>query len=177
MTIIETKSRSNFISVLIYGLFSLLCLFGTPIAVFRVLSEKTDEFYQLIPVFVVLLFTGVLCLRMLLWLIKGKESLSVLDGSFIIKKTGTFWIKKRKAIQLNQIKKITINRSFIEENSPSDDVHDFSRQTIIFRIQNTGRIKIIDKEFNTFKFLDNLYSFQAEALIIELNSLVEGKKN
>jgi hypothetical protein len=166
MKIIETSSRTNLMSWLIYG-FGLICLIGTPIAYFKSTLENSDNLLYLFPVFIIQFSIGILSLRMILWFVRGKETVILEDNQLWILKSGTFWIKRKKVIDLQNIKKITINRSFIEENSPSTLVHDFSRQSYIFSIQNTGRIKIIDKESREYKFMDNIDTEYEALQVIE----------
>jgi hypothetical protein len=96
-----------------------------------------------------------------------KETVILENNQLLIMKFGTFWIKRKKVVDLQNIKEIVVNRSFIEQNSPSTLVHDFSRQTYIFSIQNTGRIKIIDNETNEYKFMDNLDTENEALQVIE----------
>ena len=166
MKIIETSSRTNLMSWLIYG-FGSICLIGTPIAYFKSTLENSDNLLYLFPVFIIKFSIGILSLRMILWFVRGKETVILEDNQLWILKSGTFWIKRKKVIDLQNIKKITINRSFIEENSPSTLVHDFSRQSYIFSIQNTGRIKIIDKESREYKFMDNIDTEYEALQVIE----------
>ena len=167
MKIIETSSRTNLFSWLVYSSFGLMCLVGSPVAFIKLTLDEDKNLLNLIPLFIVQFFIGVLCLRMILWFIRGKETLILENNQLWILKSGTFWIKRKKVVDLKNIKEIVVNRSFIEENSPSTFVHDFSRQSYIFRIQNTGRIKIIDKESNEFKFMDNLDTDNEAIQVIE----------
>ncbi len=166
MKIIETSSRTNLMSWLIYG-FGLISLVGTPIAYFKSTLENSDYLLYLFPVFIIQFTFGILSLRMILWFIRGKETVILEDNKLWILKSGTFWIKRIKVVDLQNIKEIKANRSFIEENNPSTLVHEFSRQSYIFRIQNTGRIKIIDKESNEYKFMDNLDTEYEALQVIE----------
>lgn len=156
MKIIETSSRTNLFSWLVYSSFGLTCLVGSPVAFIKLTLAEDKNLPNLIPLFIVQFFIWVLCLRMILWFIRGKETVTLENNQIWILKSGTFWINRKKVVDLQNIKEIVVNRSFIEENSPSTIVHDFSRQSFIFRIQNTGRITIIDKESNDYKFMDNL---------------------
>lgn len=142
-----------------------MTLFGSPIAIFETMSNESNSLLILLPVFIIQFIIGVLCLRMVMWFIKGKESIIVRDNQIWINKSGTFWIKRLKTFNLNEVKNIVLNKSFIEENSPSTHVHDFSQQTFIFRIQNTGRIKVIYKGYNSFNFLDNISPAEALEII------------
>lgn len=165
MTIIETKSRSNPLSWVVYVLFGTLALIGSPLGFIKTISIDSNIALKLLPAFIIQFLVGVLCLRMVLWFIKGKESIIVRDNQIWINKSGTFWIKRQKTFNLLEVKNIVLNKSFIEENSPSTNVHDFSRQTYIFRIQNTGRIKVIYRGYNSFKFLDNISPIEALEII------------
>jgi hypothetical protein len=167
MKIIETSSRTNLMSWLVYSSFGLMCLVGTPIVFIKLALNEDKNLLNLIPLFILQIFIGVLCLRMILWFIKGKETVILENNQLLIMKFGTFWIKRKKVVDLQNIKEIVVNRSFIEENSPSTLVHDFSRQTYIFSIQNTGRIKIIDNESNEYKFMDNLDTENEALQVIE----------
>ncbi len=153
-------------SWLVYG-FGLICLVGTPIAYFKSTLENSDKLLYLFPVFIIQFSIGILSLRMILWFIRGKETVMLVDNQLWILKSGTFWIKRKKVFDLQNIKDIKANRSFIEENSPSTHVHDFSRQSYIFSIQNTGRIKIIDKESREYKFMDNIDTEYEALQVIE----------
>jgi hypothetical protein len=170
MTIIETKSRSNLLSWGVYIFFGTLTLIGSPIGFMKTLSNDSNNSLKLLPVFIIQFIIGVLCLRMVLWFIKGKESIIVRDNQIWINKSGTFWIKRQKKFDLNEVKNIVLNKSFIEENSPSTHVHDFSRQNYIFRIQNTGRIKVIYKGYNSFNFLDNISPAEALEIIDKIKN-------
>jgi hypothetical protein len=172
MTIIETKSRSNPLSWIVYVLFGTMTLIGSPIAFIKTMSNDSDNSLILLPVFIIQFIIGVLCLRMVMWFIKGKESIIVRDNQIWINKSGTFWIKRHKTFNLNEVKNIVLNKSFIEENSPSTHVHDFSQQTFIFRIQNTGRIKVIYKGYNSFNFLDNISPAEALEIIDRIKNAV-----
>lgn len=170
MTIIETKSRSNPLSWFVYVLIGIITLIGSPIALIMTIANDSNNSLILLPVFIIQFIIGVLCLRMVLWFIKGKESIYVRDNQIWLNKSGTFWIKRQKKFDLNDVKNIVLNRSFIEENSPSTYVHDFSRQYFIFRIQNTGRIKVIYKGYNSFKFLDNISPTEALVIIDKIKN-------
>lgn len=154
-------------SWLVYSLFGLICLLGNPIAFIKIALDHSKDLQYLFPVFIIQFSIGILCIRMILWFIRGKETIMLVDNQLWILKSGTFWIKRKKVVDLQNIKKIVLNRSFIEENSPSTLVHDFSRQSYIFSIQNTGRIKIIDKESNEYKFMDNLDTEYEALQVIE----------
>lgn len=166
MKIFVTSSRTNLMSWLVYG-FGLICLVGTPIAYFKSTLENSDNLLYLFPVFIIQFSIGILSLRMILWFIRGKETVMLVDNQLWILKSGTFWIKRKKVFDLQNIKEIKANRSIIEENSPSTLVHDFSRQSYIFSIQNTGRIKIIDKESREYKFMDNMDTEYEALQVIE----------
>lgn len=163
MTIIETNSRKNFLSWILYGIGTMMIL------VFPI--NLILSFFRTHDVFIILLlsiiptFIGILSLRVLLWFIKGKEKVSVQNKYLTISKTGTFWIVREKRFELDSIKKIVANKNFYEENSPSEMVGQFSRMNYIFKIQNTGRIKLILSGYNSFKFLDNIEIFDAEKII------------
>ena len=107
---------------------------------------------------------------MVLWFIRGKESIIVKNNQLIIEKSGTFWIKKQVKFNLKDVKNIVLNKTFYEENSPSKLVQDFSRQSYIFRIQNTGRIKLIHEGFKSFKFLDNISPAKAAEIIKKIKN-------
>lgn len=170
MKIIETKSRSNTISWIVYSLFGLLCLIGSPMAFIKILIEDSTNFLKLLPVFIIQFIVGILCLRMILWFIRGKESIHVIDDKLLIKKSGTFWIKKQQMFDLKNMKKVALNMNMYEEQSPSNLVHDFSRQTFILKIQNTGRINLIYSGFNSSKFLDNITPNEALLIIDKIKN-------
>lgn len=167
MTIIETSSRKNFFSWILYcaGTLSFIVSLNLFIIIIESGIKLTTFFIPIIP-----LIIGILSLRMLLWFIRGKEIISVINDSLIISKNGTFWISKEKRFSLNEIKKIIINKNFYEMNSPSELVGIFSRMTYIFKIQNTGRIKII-LEHNSYRFLDNIEIDDAQKIIERIKQL------
>lgn len=168
MIIIETTGRSNAISWTLYVLLGLQCLAVTTLTLIKLILEGLDTALLLLPVFVFQFMLGILCLRMILWFSRGKESVWVTNEQLILKKTGTFWIKKQKTFDWKDVKKITLQKNFYEENSPSELVHHFSRKMYIFRIQNTGRIKVVYNGFNTYRFLDNIGTDEAPYIIEKL---------
>lgn len=165
MILIETKSRTNAISWIVYSLFGAFLLLGPLVALVILLVKNPTELLTVLPVALLQFFIGLLCLRMVLWFSRGKEWVELRDNQLHFKKSGTFWLRKERIFEIDKIKNITLNRTFIEANSPSQAVHDFSRNTYIFRIQNTGRIKVVYEGFSAFYFLDNLEIFEAEELL------------
>lgn len=171
MIIIETTSRSNLFSWIAYGLFGVMGLIFSPISFTLILLNDLANAIKLLPVLIVHTIIGVLCLRMILWFIKGKESISIDNNKLFVKKSGTFWIKKQKIFDLNDVKNLSLNESFYEKNSPSRFVQEFSRQSYIFRIQNTGRIRLLYNEHKSFKFLDNIDHAKAHEIIKEIKNV------
>lgn len=70
------------------------------------------------------------------------------------------------------IRKVRLRKTFYEENSPSETVHFFSRQMYIFKIQNTGRIEFIFKDYSSFRCLDNLDLYQAIEHLKEIEIVI-----
>jgi hypothetical protein len=166
---IETKSRKNVLSFIAYGMasfFSLMMPFYLFMSIFKRLIIA-----EIIAVSIMFFF-GILSVRILLWLILGKETLLIENNKLIILKSGTFWIKKKKEFPLNLIRKVSLRKTFYEENSPSETVHFFSRQMYIFKIQNTGRIEFILSNYSSFRCLDNLELFEAAAHIKEIETVI-----
>ncbi len=120
----------------------------------------------------ILFFIGILSLRILLWLIFGKETLLIENNKLTVLKSGTFWIKKKKEFPLNLIRKVSLRKTFYEENSPSETVHFFSRQMYIFKIQNTGRIEFIFTDYSSFRCLDNLDLYDAIEHLKEIETVI-----
>lgn len=151
-------------SWILYVALGLLGLIGSPIAMIRLFIDDFNQFKVLWPVGLLQFMIGILSLRMILWFLKGKEVIVFEKDSMIYIQTGTFWIKRKRVFQYSEIKKIELNLNLIEANSSSEMVNDFSRQRFIFKIQNTGRIRLIYTGFNAFKLLDNLSIEQAKQL-------------
>lgn len=171
MNIIETRSRSNILSWILYGICSITFLISSFVVLIKIIFENFKNTDSLLPVFMILLMVGILSLRMFLWFIKGKESVIINNNCLQIKRSGTFWIKNEKRFLLNEIKNLTITKNFYEENSPSELVGIFSRQMYIFKIQNTGRVKIVFENYNTYRFLDNLDIDQAQEIIEKIKTV------
>lgn len=138
---------------------------GSLVVILIVLVKNPKELLTVLPVALLQFFIGLLCLRMVLWFARGKEWVELRDNQLHFKKSGTFWLRKERIFEIDKIKKIALNKTFIEANSPSQAVHDFSRNTYIFRIQNTGRIKVVYEGFSAFYFLDNLEIFEVEEFV------------
>lgn len=158
-------------SWILFVALGLLGLIGSPIAMTRLFIDDFNQFKVLWPVGLLQFMIGILSLRMILWFLKGKEVIVFEKDSMIYTQTGTFWIKRKRVFQYSEIKKIELNLNLIESNSSSEMVNDFSRQRFIFKIQNTGRIRLIYTGFNAFKLLDNLSMEQAKLLIEQMNTL------
>lgn len=171
MTIIETKSRSNSASWMLYVLFGSMGLIGSPIALIHTIYNQPKEALILLPVFLTQIIIGILCLRMILWFSKGLESVVIHENQLLVLKSGTFWIKTKAVFQLSDIKAIVLNNTIFESNSPSKAVSDFSRQIYIFKIQNTGRVKLIYGGGNSYRCLDNISPKQAIAVIEKIKNL------
>lgn len=136
---------------------------------YAIIQTSSKLFLLLIPI--VPLMIGILSVRMLLWFIRGKESISIINGNLIIAKTGTFWITKKKQFSLDSIINIVINKNFYEENSPSESVGQFSRMSYILKIQNTGRIKLILSAHNSYRILDNIEIDEAKEIIKKIKAV------
>lgn len=169
MILLETKSRSNFYSYLLYGTFSVMMLPLPVILIMKLITKLND--FNIILVFTSIQFMlGLLSLRMLLWFILGTEKVKIENDQLIIIKQGTFWIKNEIYFPLDKIKKINISKNFYEQNSPSELVQLFSRRMYIFKFQNKGRIKIINSDFSSYSFLDNIEFTEAEIIIKKIKT-------
>lgn len=168
MTIIETGSRKNFFSWFLYSM-GTLCLIIAAVNLLAIIQSGNKLILLLIPIIPMMI--GILSLRMLLWFFRGKESISIINGKLIIAKTGTFWLTKEKQFSLDTIINIVINKNFYEENSPSGLIGQFSRLTYIFKIQNTGRIKLILSANNSYRILDNIEIDEAKEIIEKIKTV------
>jgi hypothetical protein len=168
MTIIETVSRKNFFSWILYSM-GILAFIIVAANLYAIIQTGDKLILLLTPI--IPLMIGILSLRMLLWFLRGKESISIIDGKLIITKTGTFWITNEKQFPLDTITKIVINKNFYEENNPSELVGQFSRLSYIFKIQNTGRIKLILSANNSYRILDNIEIDEAKKIIEKIKTV------
>lgn len=136
-----------------FGLFGLL---GSPVVFIGSILRDIDIAIILIPVFILQFTIGLLCLRMILWFIYGKETIIMSDNYLYIEKSGTFWINNVVKVNINDLKDIVLNKTLNEKYSPSKLVRKLTRHSYIFKIQNIGRIKLIYNTSKSFKFLDNV---------------------
>ena len=132
--------------------------------------RKINDFDIILIISSIQFIIGLLSLRMLLWFIRGTEKVKIENDQLIIIKQGTFWIKNEIYFPLDKIKKINISKNFYEQNSPSELVQLFSRQMYIFKFQNKGRIKIINSDFSSYSFLDNIEFTEAEIIIKKIKT-------
>jgi hypothetical protein len=153
MIIIRTSARFNILSCFIYGILTLFPIIATIDIIRKSTDLSSSGFLMVIPI---ILFIVLFSLRILLWFILGKETVFITDGELIVRKKGTFLIKREKRIPLQNIQSVVSFGNFEERYSPSKLVGRFSRQMYIFRIQNVGRIRIQMTNGRTFCCLDNI---------------------
>lgn len=168
MLIIKTKSRTTPFSWMLYSLFGLFCLVGAPVAWISTFLKNKEEALVILPAFAVQLIIGLLCLRMILWFIQGEEGIYLEGKEWHFTKTGTFGITRLRVIPIQDVKKIELHKTFFEEMTPSDLVSNFRRKAYLFKIQNTGRIKLTTHQNKTFKFLDNCSPEEAQNIRAEM---------
>jgi len=173
MTIVHTRARYNYPSILAYSFLTLI--FSASLTVLPLdLSDRKESFILLPLGMLVMALLGLLTLRMTLWFLNGEESLHLENEELIIRRKGTFWIRKERRIPLSDIKVLGLKRTMIEVNSPSISTHQFSRKKMyILKIQNTGRVLIITKKNKHYKCLDALNLDEAHEIIQKTRRLIE----
>lgn len=169
--IIQIKSARNFMS------FYFAFVISMPILIAINVLIEAQNVYGIISC-VLLLVIGTLGIRLFLWLACGKEKVYLSNHKLICEKTGTFFIKT-KEINVNDILKINICYSFIEEQQGFDGfkglVTEFSYQMPRFKIQNTGRIELVLKDHKTFRMLNGLSVAEGKELIDKINRLLKNE--
>jgi hypothetical protein len=119
----------------------------------------TNHFEWVFLLLIIPFLVGILGLRLLIWLIQGKERIVLTDTELIIEKSGTYWLQT-KTIQLKDIERITLYLNFHEQELGYDGfkgfVTRFRNQRPVFRIQNIGRLRIHYKRSGTYRILNGL---------------------
>ena len=134
MTIVHTRARYNYPSILAYSLLTLLFSVSLIFLPIDILKGK-ESLVAMIPLFLIFGMLGLWTLRMTLWFLIGEESLHLENEELIIRRKGTFWIRKERRIPLLDIKVVGLRKTMIQVNSPSTTVHFFARHVmyIFFR--------------------------------------------
>lgn len=173
MTIVHTRARYNYPSILAYSLLTLLFSVSLIFLPIDILKGK-ESLVAMTPLFLIFGMLGLLTLRMTLWFLIGEESLHLENEELIIRRKGTFWIRKERRIPLLDIKVVGLRKTMIQVNSPSTTVHFFARHVMyILKIQNTGRVLIITKKNKHYKCLDALNLDEAQEIIQKTRKLIE----
>lgn len=164
----QKKAEWNFMSFMVYGLYSFFLI--SPLAIF------SKEFsLPLLPVLIVQFLIALLSLRMLLWMIFGKETVRVTETSLVIERTGTFFLSN-KEIPLSHIRKFKLYKNRYEEELGEEGfrgaVTSFRGQFPIFKIRNVGRIIVLDKNFNEYRMLNGLMVEEGEFFIEKLSAFI-----
>jgi hypothetical protein len=139
-------------------------------SLFDLHNNKSFTIVESIPVSILFVVLGLYSIRMILWFIQGKEIVSIVNEELIICKKGSFLITKEKRIPLDSIKKIEYYEGFYEQQNRYEMGRFISRQAYIFKIQNTGRLKLHLVDSKTYRFLDNINEEQATEIIKKIKT-------
>ena len=177
MQLIQTKARYNYFSLVAYCLLFFVSTVGVVGFLFETLQQDEISIFNTFFFILILLSIGLWTLRMVLWFIFGEESVHLEERSIIIRRKGTFLIKREKRIPIGKIKAVGLNKTFYELHSPSTLVHSFQRQGYIFGIQNKGRVIFVYGANRTYKCLDALHLNEAPTVIQKFKQAIENAKS
>lgn len=168
----ENNSRKSFFSLLFFGMLSLFIFSG-----FFMLIDKKEVSLGLIVIgFVIHPIFGILGLRKFLWLIRGKEILTIDNVNLKITKSGSFWIKD-EIFEKNKIKNI---RDKFEDETYSKDRSEWFNENMN-SIKESQRIMLyftigeilFDYKFSKIKVFNCLSENERKVLIDEIKKQIE----
>ena len=170
----ENNSRKTFFSLLFFGMLSLFILSGL-----FMLNGANEVSLELIIVgFVIHPIFGIIGLRKFLWLIRGKEIITIDELNLRITKSGSFWIKDR-IFEKKEIK--NIRDKFTDElypqnrpewfNKRMNSIKENQRSILSFTI---GEI-LFDYKFSKISVFNCLNESERKILIDQLKKQIENK--
>ncbi|TAH43536.1 MAG: hypothetical protein EYC69_02405 [Bacteroidetes bacterium] len=156
-------SKNTFLSLL-FTLFACGLLFTGLIEVFIKKTEITSAF--VIVIFVIHFIVGLAALRQFLWLINGRQELTIENGTLTLTKKGTF-LTRPKTYSLDLVS--NVRQSVDEDNIPLFD-------KIVVNIRLTRKVLFshiigqvqFDYEGETIKVFNDLDSAERKQLLTEL---------
>ncbi|CAM3812080.1 hypothetical protein FLGE108171_15650 [Flavobacterium gelidilacus] len=167
----ENNSRNSFFSLLFFGMMIPFIFSG-----FFMLNNNIDFNFGLFVGFVIHPIFGIIGLRKFLWLVRGKEILTIDNEYLKISKVGSFWIKD-KIFEKKEIK--NIRDKFEDEiylknrpkwyNETMNSMKENQRLILYFTI---GEI-LFDYKFSTIKVFSSLNESERKLLIEEVKKQIE----
>ena len=168
----ENSSRNSFFSLLFFGMLSLFIFSG----IFMLNDIKEISIELILIGFLLHPIVGIIGLRKFLWLIRGKEILTIDSEYLKISKTGTFWIKD-KIYRKKEIKNIRdkFNDEIYSKDRPKwynekmNSIKENQRLMLYFTI---GEI-LFDYKFSKIKVFNCLNENERKTLIDEMKKQIE----
>lgn len=141
-----------------------------------VLIQEQNSFT--ITLFVISIGFGTSGIRLFLWLLFGKEIITIENGKLICSKTGTF-LTPKKEIEIALIKELRIAYSFIEKEQGFEGVKgmvtEMSYRMPYVKIMDVGRLLITLKNNRNYKILNGLNVEEGKKAIDKINRLIKGR--
>lgn len=168
----ENSSRKTFFSILFFGMLSFFILSG-----FVLIKDAKEISLELIIVgFVIHPIIGLVALRKLLWILRGRELITIDDKNLRITKSGSFWIKD-KIFEKKEIKNIRdkFDDEIYSKNKPEwynkrmNSIKENKRTILNFTI---GEI-LFDYKISKIKVFNCLNKNERLVLIDQLKKQIE----
>ncbi len=168
---IELKSRRNLMTYFI-------AFFMTYFLVIASMILLQEQNKLTISMFIIAIVIGTFGIRLFLWLIFGKEIITIENGKLICSKTGTF-LTPKKEFEIALIKELRISYSFIEKEQGFEGVKGIvtkmSYRMPYVKIMDVGRLLITLKNKRNYKILNGLNVEEGKKAIDKINRLINGR--
>ena len=172
----ENNSRKNFFALLFFGMLSFFIVSG----LILLINEKEISLELIVIGFIIHPIVGIFGLRKFLWLIRGREIISIDGENMKISKSGTFWIKD-KIFKKSDIK--NLRDKFEDEDYNKTPFEFFNEYRNSIKEYNRGMIYLtigevlFDYKYSKVRVFSWLNKNERQILIVEMKKHIENKNS